>query len=148
MKTPIDPANLPQVLARLGRRMTGPRRAILEAVGAAESPLSVAEIHARLARPGVNRVTVYRTVHLLVATGLLRVVETARGTTRYAVGEQFAGHRYLLVCKECGRVEESTGCPITEDEMTRLARQVRRTRQFRVTDHEFRLLGLCKACHA
>jgi Fe2+ or Zn2+ uptake regulation protein len=148
MKTPIDPANLPQVLARLGRRMTGPRRAILEAVGAAESPLSVAEIHARLARPGVNRVTVYRTVHLLVATGLLRVVETARGTTRYAVGEQFAGHRYLLVCKECGRVEESTGCPITEDEMTRLARQVRRTRQFRVVDHEFRLLGLCRACHA
>ena len=35
-----------------------------------------------------------------------------------------------------------------QDEMTRLARQVRRTRQFRVVDHEFRLLGLCRACHA
>jgi Fur family transcriptional regulator, ferric uptake regulator len=144
----IDRATLPQVLARLGHRLTGPRRAILEAVSAGDRPLTVAEIHARLTLPGVNRVTVYRTVHLLVATGLLRVVETARGTTRYAVGEQFTGHRYLLVCKDCGRVEESTGCPITEDEMTRLARQVRRTRQFRVVDHEFRLLGLCRACYA
>ena len=148
MKTPADPANLPLLLARLGRRLTGPRRAILEAVDAADAPLSVAEIHARLARPGVNRVTVYRTVHLLVTTGLLRAVETTCGTTRYALGEQVAGHRYLLVCTGCGRVEESTGCPITDDAMARLARQVRRTRQFRTVDHEFRLLGLCGACHA
>jgi Fe2+ or Zn2+ uptake regulation protein len=148
MKTTTDRALLPQLLARLGRRMTGPRRAILEAVGAAESPLSVAEIHARLTLPGVNRVTVYRTVHLLVSAGLLRLVETSQGTTRYTLGEQFTGHRYLLVCKDCGHVEETTGCPITEDELTRLARQVHRTRQFRVTDHEFRLLGLCRACHA
>ena len=148
MKTTTDRALLPQLLARLGRRMTGPRRAILEAVGAAESPLSVAEIHARLTLPGVNRVTVYRTVHLLVSAGLLRLVETSQGTTRYTLGEQFTGHRYLLVCKDCGHVEETTGCPITEDELTRLARQVHRTRQFRVVDHEFRLLGLCRACHA
>jgi Fe2+ or Zn2+ uptake regulation protein len=147
MNAVIDPANLPQLLARLGRRLTGPRRAILEAVGAADAPLSVAELHARLARPGVNRVTVYRTVHLLVETGLLRGVETTRGITRYTLGEQFTGHRYALVCTGCGRVEESVGCPVTDDAVARLARQARRTRQFRVVDHEFRLLGLCGGCH-
>ncbi len=135
------------MLARLGRRLTSPRRAILEAVSAADGPLTVAEIHARLSRPAVNRVTVYRTVHLLLAAGLLRVVETTRGTARYALGKQFTGHRYVLVCQQCGRVEESTGCPVTEDAVTRLRRQARRARHFRVVDHELRLLGLCRACH-
>jgi Fur family zinc uptake transcriptional regulator len=148
MKTLTVRAMLPQVVVRLGHRMTSPRRAILEAVGAAEHPLSAAEILARLTLPGVDRVTVYRTVQLLVTTGLLRAVETIRGTACYAVGEQFTGHRYLLVCEGCGRVEESAGCHITKDTMVRLARQVRRTRQFRVDNHEFRLLGLCRACHA
>jgi Fur family ferric uptake transcriptional regulator len=148
MDTTSDRTILPQFLARLGHRLTGPRRAILEAVSAGDRPLTVAEIHARLARPGVNHVTVYRTVHLLVSTGLLRGVETTRGTTRYALGEQFTGHRYVLVCTGCGHVEASAGCPVTNDAMARLGRQVRRTHQFRVTDHEFRLLGLCRACHA
>lgn len=148
MLPPIDRVTLPQVLARLGRRLTGPRRAILTAVGAAEAPLSVAELHARLTRPGVNRVTVYRTVNLLVAMGLLWGVETSRSTTRYALGEQFTGHRYVQVCTACGRIEASAGCPVTDDAMARLTRQVRRTRQFRVVGHEFRLLGLCRTCHA
>ena len=139
---------IPQLLARLGHRLTGPRRAILEAVSAGGPPLTVAEIHARLPRAGVNRVTVYRTVHLLVSEGMLRVVDTTQGTARYTLGEQFTGHHYLLVCQQCGRVEESTGCPITDDEVARLARQVRRARQFRVVEHELRLLGLCGACHA
>jgi hypothetical protein len=36
----------------------------------------------------------------------------------------------------------------TNDAMARLGRQVRCAHQFRVVDHEFRLLGLCGACHA
>jgi hypothetical protein len=56
MKSPTDRTILPQVLACLGRWLTGLRRAVPETVGAAESPLSVADINARPARPGVNRV--------------------------------------------------------------------------------------------
>lgn len=36
----------------------------------------------------------------------------------------------------------------TNDAMARLGRQVRCTHQFRVVDREFRLLGLCRTCHA
>jgi Fe2+ or Zn2+ uptake regulation protein len=148
MKATTPRTAIPQLLARLGHRLTGPRRAILEAVNAGEPPLTVAEIQARLPRSGANRVTVYRTVHLLVSESLLRVVDSTQGTARYTLGEQFTGHHYLLVCQQCGRVGESTGCPITDDEVARLTRQVRRARQFRVVEHEFRLLGLCGACHA
>jgi Fur family ferric uptake transcriptional regulator len=139
---------LSHLLARQGHRLTGPRRAILEAISGSDSPLTVEEIHARVVQQRVNRVTVYRTIHLLEAAGLLRAVDTARGSLRYELGEQFTGHHAHLVCQRCGRVEELAGCPIPDDALARLSRRVRQARQFRVVDHELRLLGLCRTCHA
>jgi Fur family ferric uptake transcriptional regulator len=139
---------LHHLLARLGHRLTGPRRAILEAISASDSPITVEEIHTRVAGKRVNRVTVYRTIHLLEASGLLRAVNTTRGGLRYELGEQFTGHHAHLVCQRCGRVEELAGCPVPDDALARLSRRVHQVRQFRVVDHELRLLGLCRECHA
>ena len=142
------PGPLPHLLARQGHRLTGSRRAILEVISASDSPLTVEEIHARAAPHRVNRVTVYRTIHLLVSAGLLRAVDATRGRLRYELAEQFTGHHYFLICQHCGRIEKSTGCPFTDDDLARLGRRVRHARQFRVVDHELRLLGLCRTCHA
>jgi Fur family ferric uptake transcriptional regulator len=142
------PSPLHHLLARQGHRLTAPRRAILEAISASDRPLTVEEIHARVASQPVNRVTVYRTIHLLVAAGLLRAVDTTRGGLRYELGEQFSGHHAHLICQGCGRVEELAGCPIPDDDLARFSRGVSHARQFRVVDHELRLLGLCRACHA
>ncbi|MFI5341286.1 MAG: Fur family transcriptional regulator [Candidatus Methylomirabilales bacterium] len=139
---------LHHLLARQGHRLTGPRRAILEAISGSDSPLTVEEIHARVVQQRVNRVTVYRTIHLLEAAGLLRAVDTAHSSLRYELGEQFTGHHAHLVCQRCGRVEELAGCPVPDDAVARLSRRVRQARQFRVVDHELRLLGLCRTCHA
>jgi Fur family ferric uptake transcriptional regulator len=139
---------LHHLLARQGHRLTASRRAILEAISASDNPLTVEEIHTRVAQQPVNRVTVYRTIHLLVAAGLLRAVDTTRGGLRYELGEQFTGHHAHLVCQGCGRVEELAGCPIPDDALARFSRGVSHGRQFRVVDHELRLLGLCRACHA
>lgn len=139
---------LSHLLARQGHRLTGPRRAILEAISGSDSPLTVEEIHARVVQQRVNRVTVYRTIHLLETAGLLRAVDTARGSLRYELGEQFTGHHAHLICQRCGRVEELAGCPVPDDALARLSRRVRQARQFRVVDHELRLLGLCRTCHA
>jgi len=139
---------LSHLLARQGHRVTGPRRAILEAISGSDSPLTVEDIHARVAGQRVNRVTVYRTIHLLEAAGLLRAVDNARGSLRYELGEQFTGHHAHLICQGCGRVEELAGCPVPDDALARLSRRVRQARQFRVVDHELRLLGLCRTCHA
>jgi Fur family transcriptional regulator, ferric uptake regulator len=141
-------AAISHLLARLGHRLTGPRRAILEAVSAGETPLTIAEIHAAVAPQRINRVTIYRTIHLLVSAGLLRVVDTTRGGLRYELAEQFTDHHYFLICQQCGRIEKSEGCHITDDDLAQLTRRVRQARQFRVVHHELRLLGVCRACHA
>jgi Fur family ferric uptake transcriptional regulator len=139
---------LPHLLARQGHRLTGPRRAILEALSASDGPLTVEEIHGRAGEGRVNRVTVYRTIHLLVSAGLLRAVDTARGGLRYELGEQFTGHHAHLVCQTCGRVDELADCPFPDDALARISRRVQHTRQFRVVGHELRLLGVCRTCHA
>jgi Fur family ferric uptake transcriptional regulator len=144
--TPLSP--LHHALARQGHRLTGRRRAILDAMNGSDGPLTVEEIHTRVSPARVNRVTVYRTVHLLVSAGLLRAVDTTRGGLRYELGEQFTGHHAHLVCQGCGRVEELAGCPIPDEALARFSHRIRQARQFRVVDHELRLLGLCRTCHA
>jgi Fur family ferric uptake transcriptional regulator len=144
----MTPSPLHHLLARQGHRLTAPRRAILEAISASHSHLTIEEIHSRVAQHHVNRVTVYRTVHLLVSTGLLRAVDTARGSLRYELAEQFTGHHAHLVCQACGRVEELAECPVPDDALARLSRRVQHARRFRVVNHELRLLGVCRTCHA
>jgi Fur family ferric uptake transcriptional regulator len=148
MKRTIERAALFHLFARQGHRLTKARCAILSAFGPGDSPLTVEELQGRVAQQRINRVTVYRTVHLLVSAGLLRPVETGRGMLRYELSEQFTGHHAHLVCQRCGRVEELPGCPVPEDALARLSRRVQQANRFQVVDHEVRLLGLCRTCHA
>jgi len=145
---PATPPALTDLLARQGYRLTGARRAILAVFGASDTPLTVAEIRTRLAPYAADRVTVYRTIKTLVAAGLLRVAGTARTGARYGLGDQIAGHHAFLVCQQCGRIDTTLGCPLPAGTVTRLRRRLARAHQFRLVDHEVRLLGLCWSCHA
>ncbi len=143
---------LPNLLSRRGLRLTGPRRAILEALAGSQVPLTVADLHARLADRQAHIVSVYRTVHLLVRMGLVRPTDAvrpsdaARGSRRYELAEQFTGHHHHLICQGCGRIEDLEGCVLADAALTQLTRYVRRSRGFEVTEHEVRLFGLCRRC--
>ena len=54
-------------LAETGARVTGPRRAVLDAVGGFGGPFTIEELCT--AAPTVGRATVFRTVKLLQETG-------------------------------------------------------------------------------
>ena len=127
--------------------MTAPRRAVLKVLGESGVPLTVAEIHARVGQRRVNIVSVYRTVNLLAAEGLLCATDSPHGGQRYELGEQFIGHHHHLICQSCGQIEKFEGCPLTDEVLARLNQRVRHSRLFRVTDHEIRLLGLCGKCN-
>jgi Fe2+ or Zn2+ uptake regulation protein len=145
--TAVDPrVAIPPELRRLGHRLTGPRRAVLEVLAASTEPLAVPEIHGRLGAARANVVSVYRTVNLLVAIGLVRATDSARGRRRYELSEQFTGHHHHLICRGCGRIEDLDGCLLEPKALTRVYQRLRQTRRFRVTDHELRLFGLCRQC--
>jgi Fur family ferric uptake transcriptional regulator len=134
------------LLADRGHRLTGPRLSVVEVLAETDAPLSVAEIHRRLRSRRVNLVSVYRTVHLLMRMGVLRATDRARRGQRYELAEQFTGHHHHLICQRCERIEDLEGCPLGDNVLTRLSLRLRRVRDFRVTEHELRLFGLCSGC--
>src|SRR5690242_21685244 len=67
------PGRLQAALSSRGVRLTHQRRTILEVVENAKQHLDAAQIlrHARKLDPGIDRVTVYRTLNLLKRHGLV-----------------------------------------------------------------------------
>ena len=132
--------------------MTGPQRAVLDVLTRSQVPLTVPEIRARLDGRRAHIVLVYRTVHLLIRLRLVRPTDSRpleaalRGSQRYELAEEFAGHHHHLICPGCGAIEDLEGCLLADAALTQVARYVRRTRRFKVTEHEVRLFGLCPQC--
>jgi Fur family transcriptional regulator, ferric uptake regulator len=115
-------------------------------------PLTVPEIHTQLGGRQAHIVSVYRTVHMLVRLRLVRPTDAVplaaalRGSQRYELAEELTGHHHHLICRGCGAIEDLEGCLFADAALTQLARYVRRTRRFAVTEHEVRLFGLCRRC--
>jgi Fur family transcriptional regulator, ferric uptake regulator len=139
---------IPTAMASRGFRLTGPRRAVVDALVDHAAPMSVAEIHARLTGRRVNLVSIYRAVKLLCELGLMRVADASKGTQRFELAEQFTGHHHHLVCQRCGGVEDLDGCLLDDKVLDAIRQRVRRSRNFRLTGHDLRLLGLCRRCEA
>ena len=147
MKPPEpDARTIPDLLARRGVRLTAPRREVVDVLVRHAAPLSVAEIHARLGTRQINLVSVYRTVHLLLALGLVRIADESKGTRWFELAEAFTGHHHHLVCQGCGHVEDLDGCWLGQEMLDALNRRVRRRRRFLVTGHDLKLIGLCRQC--
>ncbi len=120
-----------------GHRITGSRLAVVEAVSHKESPFTAEEICADL--PGVGRATVYRSIKLLQAMGVLCRVLMEDGSPRYQPSHQ--SHHHHLVCVRCGSVRDFVDCDITDT----LAEQVRRS-GFEVLGHRLEVFGRCREC--
>jgi Fe2+ or Zn2+ uptake regulation protein len=139
---------IPTAIASKGFRLTGPRRAVVDALVDHVAPMSVAEIQARLTGRRVNLVSIYRAVKLLCELGLMRVADTSKGTQRFELAEQFTGHHHHVICQGCGAVEDLDGCLLEDQVMEAIRQRVRRSRGFRLTGHDLKLFGLCRRCDA
>jgi Fur family transcriptional regulator, ferric uptake regulator len=137
---------IPTAIASKGFRLTGPRRAVVDVLVDHAAPMSVAEIQASLKGRRANLVSIYRSVNLLCELGLLRVADTSKGTQRFELAEQFTGHHHHLVCQECGSVEDLDGCLLEDAVLDAIRQRVRRSRSFRLTGHDLKLVGLCRRC--
>jgi Fur family ferric uptake transcriptional regulator len=82
-----------------GMRISAARRRVLEALYAADAPLTADE----LAAPAGDVASVYRNLDALEALGLVRHVHAGHGPGRYTVlGE---GEREFAACERCGKIQ-------------------------------------------
>jgi Fur family ferric uptake transcriptional regulator len=124
-----------------GLRLTGSRRAILECLGETRDWLTPAMIRdrARIRRPSLGLVTVYRTLNWLHQQGLVRRIHLPDGCHGYGLAALSHGH--YLVCKECQQVIEFSTCNLAS-----LEAQICDETGYSIEDHMLQFVGICPSC--
>jgi Fe2+ or Zn2+ uptake regulation protein len=140
-QTPLDPDEMLAAITRAGYSNTRARRAVLEAIYEAQGQASPADLLAlgRAHHPSLGLVTVYRTLDILMAHGLLRKLHLDSGCHTYAPASHDHGH--YIICEGCQRTVEFEGCDISAVEAS-VAEQT----GFRVRQHWLEMFGLCPTC--
>ncbi len=130
-------------LKEQGYRVTKPRRAVLEVLGAEPICLTPEEIHrqARRRHRRLGLVTVYRTLALLEKLSLVQRVHTEAGRHAFVAVRSQEGHRHQLVCRTCKRVEEFSDCDL-EDVLEGLQERT----GFAIEAHHLEVVGQCPKC--
>ena len=122
--------------------LTRQRDRIATIIFQSEAHLSVADIQGVLAGNDLqaSTATVYRTLELLVESGLVRAHDFGEGFKRYEAMTAQQGHEHLI-CVRCGTVVEFTNehlermLPMISDEYTFLHHR-----------HHVEIYGLCRDC--
>lgn len=95
-------------LAKHNLRMTGQRMAIFEAVFKEASHFTAEELleKARIIDRTVSRATVYRTLPILVESGLAREVDIGTNLKYYMPNTEQDAHKAQVICNDCQRIFE------------------------------------------
>ena len=134
---------LEAVMGRRGLRSTAQRRLILDRLFEVGGHFTADDLIAdvRQADSSVGSATVYRTLRMLVESGLLHEHRFAdHEGTRFELklGEEHHDH---LICLECGTIREFEE-PLIEQLQERIAAQL----GFTLESHTHQLYGYCKDC--
>ena len=139
-RRPLAFAGVEEILATLreaGHRVSAPATRVLEALFAADGPVSAEHIVA--AQPGLERTSVYRNLERLEALGVVSHVHVGHGPGLYALVR--GADREYLTCDRCGRV--TTVDPAALDGVRALlAAEFGHRARF----SHFPIHGLCASC--
>ena len=130
-----------QRLSSEGIRLTRGRRATLQAIADADGPRTAAEIQADLSET-IPLSSLYRSLSVLAAGGVLTAQHDAEGIMRFELAEWLAGHHHHLVCISCGAAVDV----VPNSEQERAIEQLAAASGFAVTGHRFEIEGRCAWC--
>lgn len=134
----------PASLRDSGRRLTRQREAIWDALLAQpDQHLSAEDVvdRVRADLPQVNPSTVYRTLDLLVAEGLVLRSDLGADRAYYEPAHEHPHHH--LICERCGAVAH-----IHDAELGDLAGHIERAAAYELGTREISFFGLCPHCRA
>ena len=134
-----------------GYRMTLGREATLDVLSRAEEHLSAEDIYLDVHKvyPAIGLTTVYRTLELLVQTGMIFKSDFGDGRSRYELSEgpKSIGHHHHLVCTDCGRIVDYTDFIDEEIELLKITEKgLSKKYNFKITNHLIQFHGLCEKC--
>jgi len=134
-----------EALRREGLRITRPRRAVCEVLAEAHddhlTALDIIERSRATTEVSVDPSTVYRTLVVLEALGLVRHVHLGHGPGAFHLTDSVRHHH--LVCERCGR---SVDVPLEDLQPT--LESTAEDHGFVAATLHFALSGVCRSCAA
>lgn len=146
---PLSPDEAAALLERFRRHLrerrlpvTRQRLAVAGAIFNSADHPSVDELHRRVRASGadIGTATLYRTVLVLVESGLVRERDFGEGKKRYEAVDEATAHDHLI-CERCGRVVE-----FANDRLERMLRMTADEQRFLYRHHRVDVHGVCTAC--
>ena len=126
-----------------GRKTTRARAWIFEEVLASpEAHPNAYEIHERLKKKDrlVSLATIYRTLAILVQSGMVSQIDLGEGHSHYEPAGPAADHGHFI-CRVCGAVEEFSGAKLRE-----AIGEVGRGSSFELETFSVQVFGTCRRC--
>lgn len=131
-------------LADSGFKWTGQRRKVISVFFQNSSRhMSAEEIYAVLQGQDktIGLATVYRTLEIMVETGLVHKLEFGDGCSRYELSAGNEHHHHHLVCSGCGEIYE-----VALDLLEELEQKIELEYGFFISGHHLKFYGLCSKC--
>ena len=119
--------------------VTQQRLAVAEAIFVSDEHLSAENVAGRAAVP-VGTATIYRTLDLLVRSGLVKEHDFGEGFKRYEPATGGQPHEHCI-CSSCGAVRE-----FSNDRLERMIALLAEEVEFRPHHHRLEVYGLCRRC--
>jgi Fur family ferric uptake transcriptional regulator len=127
-----------------GLRLTHQREAIVQVFLKTSGHIDLDELYLRVMKLDrrIGQSTLYRTMKLLVNSGLAHAHHFADAPTRYEVAVEGQHHDHLI-CTSCGKILEFENPTIEK-----LQDEVADSFGFRIHTHRMELYGECRECAA
>ncbi|MDY0108641.1 MAG: transcriptional repressor [Candidatus Krumholzibacteria bacterium] len=123
-----------------GLKTTRQRGTIVQVFFGMHGHISVEELlrEVKQVNPRIGYATVYRTLHLLVESGLVEERRFGDGLARYE-GRHEVEHHDHMICLECGRIREFSNPRLLE-----LQNKLAEESGFKILRHRLELYGVCE----
>ncbi len=134
--------SLNDALAQSGRRVTGPRQALVELIGEQRGHFTAAGLMADARREHirVGRATVFRTLDVLTEIEALERLDLPSGEHAYVTCEP-EQHHHHVICRSCGK-----SIDVEDSGLQSVVREIASRSGYRIDSHRLELYGLCPTC--
>jgi Fur family ferric uptake transcriptional regulator len=131
------------LMRKRGLRVSAARRLVVEALLAADGPMSAEQIAQGIGGrvPSSDVASVYRNLQAFEEIGLVRHVHLGHGPGLHALA--VAGAREYLTCERCADYEA-----VAPQELDAVREQIERQFGYRASFTHFPIVGLCPSCAA
>ena len=129
-------------IKRRGLRYTPEREKIIQEIFANHDHFDVDTLFLRLRGKGlkISKASIYRTIPLLIESGLIQEVFYEDGHMHY---EHIYGHQHHchLRCLECGKIIE-----FVDEALFEIEQKLARIHNFDISGHKLEMFGSCPKC--